>query len=131
MWQVVRVTKIETAAGRRTHRSRPRLQRPWTSGCVPGSDSYGLRHRADWDRLPRTEVGGCSGAAVDAEGLEDVLEVAAHGSLGQPQPVGDLLVREAGGDEAKDLDLACGERQGASAGATGDVVFGPDAAGSR
>src|SRR2546423_11193650 len=53
--------------------------------------------------------GGDLGAAGEAELDEDVLHVALHGSLGEHQAGGDLLVGQALGDQPGDLALAAGQ----------------------
>src|SRR2546423_5172133 len=53
--------------------------------------------------------GGDLGAAGEAELDEDVLDVALHGSLGEHQAGGDLLVGQALGDQPGDLALAAGQ----------------------
>src|SRR5580700_8518376 len=50
-------------------------------------------------------------AGDDAEFTEDFLQVIFDGVSGDEQPVGDFLVRVAGGGHGCDLGFACGKRR--------------------
>src|SRR4051794_15670308 len=51
-------------------------------------------------------------AALRVKLVEDVAQVELHGVLGQAEPSGDLLVREASDDAPQNLELALGELVG-------------------
>ena len=70
-----------------------------------------------WNRSEREDAspdraGGCFRTAGGAELPENRANVELHGVIADPQLQGDGLVREPGRDEAKDLNLARGERGG-------------------
>jgi len=77
-----------------------------------GADMPVLGHERGHERLALAQPRDRGGAGVDAELRENVLEVAADGSGRDPEPFGDLGVRQAFCDEHHDLVLPSGQRVG-------------------
>src|SRR5712692_1622321 len=75
---------------------------PRTSGGLGGASRH--LHEA-----PLLSVEGERHPTVDVQLAVDVVEMDLHGAFADEQPRGDLLVAKAGGHQAHDLELTCGQ----------------------